>query len=200
MCVFCCAQRRLRALCCFRANHEKNASHTVGRVTPGHMKMKAQRADEKQEADESERQTAKVDKENEDRWVRVANCCVLSLTYFLLFFCLSYFLAHSLSSPFIWHKERIRAIRLENDSHHFSNPPIFHLVSSFRAERAALFLCHSLGEPTMQLAFHFIVSQSNNLLLSLSYFSFNEGYIKFGATAENLIGFLPQEKQSLGCM
>lgn len=86
MCVFCCAQRRLRALCCFRANHEKNASHTVGRVTPGHMKMKAQRADEKQEADESERQTAKVDKENEDRWVRVANCCVLSLTYFLLFF------------------------------------------------------------------------------------------------------------------
>lgn len=117
-----------------------------------------------------------------------------------LFFCLSYFLAHSLSSPFIWHKERIRATRLENDSHHFSNPPIFHLVSSFRAERAALFLCHSLGEPTMQLAFHFIVSQSNNLLLFLSYFSFNEGYIKFGATAENLIGFLPQEKQSLGCM
>lgn len=59
MCVFCCAQRRLHALCCFRANHEKNASHTVGHVTPGHMKMKAQRADEggKQEADESERQT-----------------------------------------------------------------------------------------------------------------------------------------------
>lgn len=43
----------------------------------------------------------------------------------------------------------------------------------------------------MQLAFHFIVSQSNNLLLFLSYFSFNEGYIKFGATAENLIGVSP---------
>lgn len=49
---------------------------------------------------------------------------------FCSFSCFSYFLAHSLWSSFIWHKELIRAIRLETDSHHFSNPPIFHLISS----------------------------------------------------------------------
>lgn len=60
------------AMCDTRSHEDESSKSRWGRQAGSRREWKTNRA--------------KVDKENEDRWVRVANCCVLSLTYFLLFF------------------------------------------------------------------------------------------------------------------